>query len=89
MVFQVRFWERGKVAMGSCSLLPSQVVIQRVASTCHGGLYCKKRKVAAALSMERINLRSERAELFPLKRRCQLSGSKNLKHFVCTFASKS
>ena len=25
MVFQVRFWEHGKVAMGSCSLLPSQL----------------------------------------------------------------
>ena len=25
VVFQVRFWERGKVAMGSCSLLPSQL----------------------------------------------------------------
>ena len=23
LVFQVRFWERGKVAMGSCSLLSS------------------------------------------------------------------
>ena len=39
--------------------------------------------------MECINLRSERAELFPLNGRCQLSGSKNLKHFACTLASKA